>query len=251
MSVLFEKRIRNFSHDKNDSSKSTPNEKSLKTIDFLLADFADTSEHLKVTGRKIEFTFQIFLGFFSVLGTIIITLMNTGSGNSLHDLISDKLLLCQTLFVIFLFLSGLTLWVFEYILRGRMMSDLYKNRMNYLRLQIYELLQTKINDLDKFAYVEKLSSTSKVGMTDLFLTALQIGLSFFVLPSTLGCLVYYFNLDSYIGLSDSFPLAVIYVYLYLVFSSGVYFLIGKHRNKLVLETEEKNDKFWKKIEPKR
>ncbi len=88
-----------------------------KLVDFLSEDFHDTALHLRDTDRKIEFTFQIFAGGFSLISSITISIFAYTFGNETLDRNINKYILLAILFLlmtIWLF----TCWAFFYSVKG-------------------------------------------------------------------------------------------------------------------------------------
>lgn len=70
--------------NKNKRLSSTKNlilSKDEKLFEFLSEDFRDTASHLRDTDRKIEFTFQLYAGAFSLLLTIVISFFASALGS--------------------------------------------------------------------------------------------------------------------------------------------------------------------------
>ena len=207
-------------------------------VEFLIADFSDTSEHLQVTGRKIEFTFQLYAGFLSLLITLAISLL-TINPNVVGDILVNLRIFYGIVSGILIILGALTWWVFEFSLRGSKMNGLYINRMNYLRSKIYQALGEKTYELDGFAYVSQLlpkTKASKVGMTDLFPLALQSIFSFFIFPAFWVCV--YLVFDPYcLWVQTNMVFAILLGLSVIIFGYVVFALFERHWERVINDTD--------------
>jgi hypothetical protein len=202
------------------------NQSQKTTIEFLTEDFKDTSSHLITTGKKVEYTFQLFAGLLSLTITATATLATIGKDTIAAILLNSvdartfSISVCIVLVIFGLF----TLWVFEFCLKGSMLNSLYINRMNYLRMKIFKTIRQRSNSKEAFNYIAKVPiereiSSIRVGMTALFPLALQFVFSFFILP--LFVLFTYIAIDpNYIWINNN----LLNSYLLLLVGLGVSFL---------------------------
>lgn len=169
--------------------KEKDNEKHEVAISFMVEDLKDTSEHLRATDKKTEFLFQLFFGGSVALvsaGLVFIQklLEKDGTKGIAFILITSFLIL----------LLGLSVWVFELVVRGYSEKIVYVNRMNFLRKKIYSYGNINLSsDKEMFLFTGKQSTSRRLGsgVSNWFLVALYI--SFFILPVAIGVLshIYY------------------------------------------------------------
>lgn len=215
--------------------------KSDKFVEFLIADFNDTSGHLKITGRKIEFTFQLYAGLLSLLITLVVSLLTIAPETiiGIFSKLGPRILYGITSAILVL-VAAVTWWVFEFTLRGSKMNSLYINRMNFLRCTIYQSLGKKTNKLDGFAYVSQLlpkTKAVKVGMTDLFPLALQCIFSFFIFPVFSACVFLAF--DPELVWAQMHALLVSILILSNILVSGTLFAFFERRWKSVINDTQR------------
>lgn len=215
--------------------------KSEKLVEFLIADFNDTSEHLKVTGRKIEFTFQLYAGLLSLLITLVVSLLTIAPAAIVDILYKlDSRILYGITSAILALIAAVTWWVFEFTLRGSKMNSLYINRMNFLRCTIYQSLGKKTIKLDGFAYVSQLlpkTKAVKVGMTDLFPLALQCIFSYFIFPFFSLCVFLVF--DPKLVWAQTHVSFVFILSLSIIVVSLILFALFERRWKLVINDTQR------------
>ncbi len=146
-------------------------------LNFLIEDFKDTSEHLRVTQHKIELPFQIYAGAGTIIITLIISVLSSSSSNSIiKDIMNDlNLAIFLTIFSIISYL------LFIYSIKAAILHGIYLNRLNFLRDFIYQFsgLFTKEKPLDGLFFTQKNipdpRNRLKVGLNDLI--SISIGIS--------------------------------------------------------------------------
>ena len=185
-----------------------------KIIEFLVEDFRDTSGHLKATDRKIEFTFQLFTGAFSLLTSLIISLLVFTFENSSFDQYRESILIVSLFILCLVFVFAW--WAFFYTLKGTKIKTLYINRLNFLRKEIYTQLDKKLDQYPGFLYIDPLpakESLRKVGMLSMF----PLGLRYIIIftPCPISILLFVLLGNSYPWLfviSTMIIMIVIFVY---------------------------------------
>jgi hypothetical protein len=155
-----------------------------KLIEFLSEDFRDTALHLRDTDRKIEFTFQLYAGAFSLLSSIVISFLAfvIGSQNWKDEY---NIYVMESILFLLIFIWLFTWWAFSYSIKGTKMKVLYINRMNFLRNEIYKHLGVKMTNSPAFLYISKFlpsESLQKVGMLDMFPLGLRYALILLPIP---------------------------------------------------------------------
>lgn len=137
-----------------------------KGLEFLIEDFKDTSEHLRTTQRKMELPFQIYA---AGLAVVISALPSLVSFFDEHFADYSNYTLVVLLPIIFV----ANIIFLEWCLRAIETKDLYINRLNFLRKQIYLRTQVIVPDqnCEGFYWISKNvrygRKKIKVGMNDL------------------------------------------------------------------------------------
>jgi hypothetical protein len=226
-------------------------QKNTALVDFLIVDFSDTSEHFKVTGKKLEFIVQLFGGFISFLFTLSLSILTIASDQfkTLMDQIRPSVFF-TIVALIFALLATLTLWVFEFSLRTDMMLKIYTNRLNFLRSRIYRALGKNTHKFPGFAYVTKNTTnpTVKVGMYALYSRAIQVLFSIILLPLSIVSL--FLVCDPTLEWAVKNPTTTFRMGLLLLYLMGFLFnLLSIRWNDLLAQTYDKIDKQWAEGNP--
>jgi len=165
-------------------SKKQTLAKDEKLVEFLSEDFRDTASHLRDTDRKIEFTFQLYAGAFSLLSSIVLSFLAFTLGGESWK-VEYNIYVMVIILILSIFVWFFTLWAFIYSIKGTKMKALYMNRMNFLRNEIYKHLGVIVANSSTFLWADKLlpsDALRKVGMVDMFPLAFRYVLIFLPLP---------------------------------------------------------------------
>jgi len=209
-----------------------------KLIEFLSEDFRDTALHMRDTDRKIEFTFQLYAGAFSLLSSITISFLAFALGSQNWKAEYNTYVMVSLLFLL-VFIWFFTWWAFAYSVKGTKMKALYLNRMNFLRNEIYKHLGVKMKNSPAFLYASKFlpsESLQKVGMVDMFPLGLRYAMIF--LPVPIFILLY--NLLKSFGVSFHW----LTIFVPLVIIVGIRLYTKNIWIKMVKDTQDKIEKSW-------
>ncbi len=216
----------------------TQNEKLIK---FLSVDFRDTSDHLRDTDRKVEFTFQLYAGALSLLVSLLISFLAFSLGNQsiVNSMLSNtNPVLLFTLIILFL-IELFSWWVFEYSLKGNQNHILHLNRMNFLRKEIYNYVGARVTDSPNFMYTKEIPPSERVGMVDMIPVALQWIMVILLFP---------FVAISYSLIKPIFvsgAILPIVIFIYVVLSTVIYLATRERRKTINKESKTKIEKSWK------
>jgi hypothetical protein len=209
-----------------------------KLIEFISEDFRDTSSHLKDTDHKIEFTFQLYAGAFSLLSSIVITFLAIGLSSQNWKVEYNNYVMQAVLFLL-IFIWFFTWWAFMYSIKGTKMKALYLNRMNFLRHEIYKHLEVETTNSPEFLYVKKFlpsESLQKVGMLDMF----PLGLRYVMILLPIPIFIILYNLMKSFGVT--FHWTTIFIPFIIVV------MIAKYTRtvwaRIVKDTQDKIQQSW-------
>lgn len=207
-------------------------------VEFLTEDFRDTAMHLRDTDRKIEFTFQLYAGAFSLLSSIFISFLAFALGSQ-NWKAEYNFYVMQAILFILIFIWLFTFWAFSYSIKGTRMKALYLNRMNFLRNEIYKCLGKGMEKNPAFFYVKEYlpsGSLQKVGMVDMFPLAYRYAM--ILLPAPIFIILY-----NILGASGVYiHWAVIFIPIVLI--TGVVFYTKNAWAKIVQETSATIKSSW-------
>jgi hypothetical protein len=210
-----------------------------KLIEFLSEDFRDTALHLRDTDRKIEFTFQLYAGAFSLLSSIVISFFAFALGSQNWRTEYNTYIMGSVLFLL-IFIWFFTWWSFAYSIKGTKMKALYLNRMNFLRNEIYKHLGVDMTNSPAFLYASKFlpsESLQKVGMVDMF----PLGLRYVMIILPIPIFILLYNLLKSFGAAFHWTTMFIPLII-IIIGVGLYTKIVWV--KIVKDTQDKIEKSW-------
>jgi hypothetical protein len=219
-------------------TKKLPQPGNERLIEFLSEDFRDTASHLRDTDRKIEFTFQLYAGAFSLISSLVISFLAFVLGNVNWNAKNNIYIVEGVLFLL-IFIWLFTWWAFEYSIKGTKMKALYINRMNFLRNEIYKHLGVKMTSNPTFLYISKFlpsDSLRKVGMLDMF----PLGLRYVMILLPIPAFILFYTLLKLLGVSIHWAAILVPV----AFVIGIVAYTKYMWIKVVRDTKDKIEKSW-------